>query len=259
VIADGDDDGIDTLGSTITVEDCILREWDNLLEDAKAISVFNGGTSLHRSLIVNSTVGVAAKWSSGAPTLVTIEHCTLSDNLTNVWANLKANAPGPFVDFRITNSVLWGVDAVQSDFGTTNFTVSYCNLSEVWPGAGNLNAAPLFLDAAAHDYRLQPYSPCIDSGDPASPLDPDGSPTDLGCFTFVPPAPLLGGEQRLSDGSFQFALIAYTNRNWAVESSTNLLNWELFRTVFVSASKTMVTDTNAGSIPQRYFKARLAP
>ena len=259
VIADGDDDGLDTLGSTITVDNCIIRDWDNLLEDAKGISVFNGATAVRRSLIVNSTVGIAAKWSGGAPTLVTIDHCTLTENPTNVWANRKDNAPGPFIDYRITNSILWGGDPVQSDFSPTNFTIGYCNLSEPWPGSGNLMSDPLFLDAALHDYHLRPYSPCIDSGNPASSLDDDGSRTDLGCFTFVPPPPVLGPEQVLPDGSFQFVLRAYTNRNWLVESSTNLASWEHFRTLFVSSPTALVADTNAGAFPQRYFKARLAP
>jgi hypothetical protein len=158
VIADGDDDGIDTLGSTITVESCLIRDWNSLLEDAKGISVFNGAVTVRHSLIVDSTVGIAAKWSGGLATLVTIDHCTLTDNLTNVWANLKGNAPGPFIDYRITNSVLWGGDPVQSDFGPTNFTIGYCNISEPWPGDGNINADPLFVNAASHDYHLQPLA-----------------------------------------------------------------------------------------------------
>jgi hypothetical protein len=258
VIADGDDDGIDTLGSTITVDACILRDWDNLLEDAKAVSVFNGATHLSRSLIVSSTVGIAAKWSSGEPTLVTIEHCTLTENLTNVWANRKDNAPGPFIDYRITNSVLWGGDPVQSDFSQTNFTIGYCDLSEAWPGTGNLMSDPLFVDPAAHDYHLRSYAPCIDAGNPAAPADSDGSPTDLGCFTFVPPAPLLGPAEKLPDGTIQFALSAYTNRNWVVECSTNLTSWEQFGTVFVTTPTTILKDSNAGNFPQRYFRAHLA-
>ncbi len=192
VIAEGDDDGIDTLGSTITVEDCIIRDWDNRLEDAKGISVFNGAAVVRRSIMVDSTVGIAAKWSAGDPTLVTLDHCTLTGNLTNACANRKDNAPGPFIDYRITNSVLWGGDPVHSDFGPTNFTIGYCTLSEVWPGAGNLQSDPLFVDAAAHDYHLRPYSPSIDAGNPASPADGDGSRTDQGRFTFEPPAPVAG-------------------------------------------------------------------
>jgi hypothetical protein len=230
-----------------------------VLEDAKGISVFNGATAVQCSLIVNSTVGIGAKWSSGATTLVTIDHCTFTDNLTNVWANRKDNAPGPYIDYRITNSVLWGSNPVRSDFGPTNFSIGYCNLSEPWPGTGNLMSDPLFVDAAAHDYHLQPYSPCIDSGVPAAPLDTDDSRTDLGCFTFAPPAPTLGSGAKLPEGGIQFTLYAYTNRSWTVDSSTNLATWEHFRTLFVTTPAEMVADTNSGIFPQRFFRAHLAP
>jgi hypothetical protein len=182
VFADGDDDGIDTLGATVSVWNCILRGWDSVVEDAKAISVFNGATHVTDSLIVDSTVGIAAKWSGGPPTLVTVNHSTITGNQTNVLAQLKSNAPGPFVDYRITNSILWGGDAVQSDFGETNFTIVYSDISEPWPGIGNIMADPLFLNAAAHDFQLQTNSPCVDTGDPGSTPDKDGTRTDMGAF-----------------------------------------------------------------------------
>jgi hypothetical protein len=258
VVAIGDDDGIDTLGSVVTVENCIIRDWASRVEDAKGISVFNGATYVRRCLIADCTVGITAKWSGGAPTLVTIHSTTLTDNLTNVWANLKANAPGPFVDFRITNSVLWGGDAVQSDFGQTNFTVGYCNLSEPWPGTANIMSQPLFVDPANHDYHLQNGSPCIDTGNPASPPDPDGSRIDLGCFTFELPALLLSAPQRLAGGRLEFRFSAYTNRNYEVQYSTNAINWGTLTTVSHLEDPEIIIDPSSDG-PMRLYRARLVP
>ena len=182
VFAGGDDDGIDTLDSVVNVDNTILRDWNSVVEDAKAVSVFSGATHLRRCLITDSTVGVSAKTGAGSSVTVTINSSTIVNNLTNVLAQFKANAPGPVVDYRITNSVLWGGDAVQSDFAATNFTIVYSDLSEVWPGTGNLNSDPLFVNAGARSFRLLPGSPCINSGDPASPTDPDGSRADMGFF-----------------------------------------------------------------------------
>jgi len=62
-------------------------------------------------------------------------------------------------------------------------------------GSGTISAAALFADTANDDYTLTAssgaISPCIDSGDPASPPDPDGSRRDMGAYPFnwigVPP------------------------------------------------------------------------
>ena len=267
VLARGDDDGIDTLGSIISVEDCIVRDWDNLLEDAKGISALNGAVNVRRSLIVNSTVGIAAKSGGSTPSTtsvrVSVVHCTMTGNLTNVLANRKSSAVGPNVHLSITNSILLGVNSVHSDFepassDSTNFTVRYCDLSEPYPGAGNIQAVPMFANAALHDYRLLPFSPAIDAGHPLSPGDADGSPADMGALVFCPPAPQLAAPQ-WPGGAFQFELSAYTNRNWKIESSTNGTTWNLLQTVFPLSTPMVVGDASATNHPHRFYRARLAP
>jgi len=48
--------------------------------------------------------------------------------------------------------------------------------------ANSINADPLFMDAANHNYRLAPNSPCIDAGDPSSTLDTNGTRSDIGAY-----------------------------------------------------------------------------
>jgi hypothetical protein len=268
VFARGDDDGIDTLGASITVENCIVRDWDNLLEDAKGISALNGAVHIRRSVIVNSTVGISAKSGgtvpSTTPVLVTMNYCTLAGNQTNVLANRKSNAVGPNVHYNITNCVLWGGDPVHSDFepgntNSTNFTIVYCDLSEPQVGTGNIQADPLFVNLAAADYHLLPFSPCIDAGDPASPNDPDGSRVDMGAYRFIPPPPIFSTPQQLPDGTFQFLLNAYTNRNYVIESADSATNWVFVKTVLQAVDPNVVTDSTATNATLRIYRARLAP
>ena len=81
---------------------------------------------------------------------------------------------------------------------TSIFNFEYSNIQNGWPGTGNIDADPLFTDPANGDYSLSwtnfpmadaTKSPCIDSGNPASPLDPDGTPADMGAFPFNQAAP----------------------------------------------------------------------
>jgi hypothetical protein len=263
VVARGDDDGIDTLGSTIMVDDCIIREWNNLLEDAKGISVLNGAVQVRRCLIVDSTVGIAAKSGgstpSTTPVLVTVNQTTLSGNATNLYANRKSTAVGPHVKFNVTNCIIWNGKPAYSDFepgssDSTNFTIRYCNLSEPYAGAGNLNADPLFANASARDFHLLPSSPCIDAGDPASPLDADGSRADIGYATFVPPRPVLGPAARSGDG-IEFTLDAYPGRNYVIEFTTNLVSgWSVLRNQWQTNATIAVQDSALDE--RRFYRAR---
>jgi hypothetical protein len=56
----------------------------------------------------------------------------------------------------------------------------------------NIDADPLFADPDNSDYHLTEDSPCIDAGDPNSPLDPDSTRADMGAYYYhhevsVPP------------------------------------------------------------------------
>lgn len=182
VLAGGDDDAVDTLDSNVTIENCILRDWPNPNEDAKGVSVFNGEVHLRRCLIADCFAGVSAK-SGGPLAVVRIDHCTISSLTQGVSAATKVNAAAGNINIYVTNSIVRSAEALHSDFTPDKFvSVTYCDLALAWPGTGNITADPLFVNAAVGDYHLQSASPCIDAGDPAFPMDADGSRTELGFF-----------------------------------------------------------------------------
>jgi hypothetical protein len=57
-------------------------------------------------------------------------------------------------------------------------TVTYSDIQGGYPGVGNIDADPLFVDAAGGDLRLSTGSPCIDAanGPWAPEFDLDGNP-----------------------------------------------------------------------------------
>jgi parallel beta-helix repeat protein len=71
----------------------------------------------------------------------------------------------------ITNTIL----SNEFDIGLDGFAeafVTYSAVSNGWPGEGNINADPLFVDPSKNDFHLQGASPCIDNGNNSTPNIP---------------------------------------------------------------------------------------
>jgi len=103
----------------------------------------------------------------------------------------------------------------------------------VVPGGDDISADPLFVEPAdtyyhPGDYHLLAGSPCIDSGDPLSPLDPDGTRADRGALYFVQNRIFVspGTYHGFSFSDFVFRLtgggLSYRIRHW--DSARNLLD-----------------------------------
>jgi len=75
-----------------------------------------------------------------------------------------------------------------------NPTVNYTCISGGYSGTGNIDVDPQFVNPTAGDgnaydglladWSLQETSPCIDTGDPSSPPDPDGTIADMGALYY---------------------------------------------------------------------------
>ncbi len=130
---------------------------------------------------------VAANTSSPVFVNCTIAYNTAGDNYGGVFA-LGGGAP------RFINSILWGnvsandVDVQHQQISSVNVDVLYSciqdddpNDASIFPGTGNIDNAPRFVDVGNGNLRLRPDSPCIDAAaTPALPpdladLDHDGN------------------------------------------------------------------------------------
>jgi hypothetical protein len=259
VIAGGDDDGIDTLGSDLTVEDCLVRGWKFPGDDSKGISVFGGECRVWRCLLVDNTIGLSGKGGNAENVRVRIDRSTIVGNAYGVAVTNKSGTT-PIIDYRITNSIILAPDAVFTQYDPADIHIDYSDISEVWPGTSNLVADPLFVNASAYDFHLQTNSPCIDTGDPASPADADGSWADMGAFPLAHPVnpPSLSNPLLLPNGKFQFTLSGPSNHVYHIQATSNFVMWTILATVTNQIGQMPWTDPDSPS-NQRFYRAELVP
>ncbi len=186
-----DDDGIDLLGPTITIEDFFVRDTRD-----KGISLYNGDTTIRRCLIVETNIApedptvsaVACKANDGGSATVHIDRSTIVATRMEgridfgIQSNNKYNVKSGRIYWNVFNSIIDATDPIQADapYLDGDFHIEYSDIfDEAWPGAGNLHADPLFVDRAGHKYRLSASSPCVNAADPAQ-TDPDGTRLDMG-------------------------------------------------------------------------------
>jgi len=99
----------------------------------------------------------------------TISNCTIVDNLAG---GVDGREP------TLTNSILYynglGLPQIVSD----SATVTYCDIQGSWPGTGNIDYDPWFVESEDGDYHLLTDSHCINAGDPNFQAEPNETDID---------------------------------------------------------------------------------
>jgi predicted outer membrane repeat protein len=170
--------------STPTITNCIIK---NNISDRNG-----GGLAFNTAepTIVNCTFsnntaavnGGAISFENSAPI---ITNCTFSNNsASGNGGAIACSSPKP--ETAVANSILWGdsPNEIACDSATISVTYSDIQGEPTWPGTGNINADPKFVDEENGDFHLTNDSSCIDAGDnsalalPATDIDGDDRKID---------------------------------------------------------------------------------
>jgi hypothetical protein len=195
--------GMYTEGSSPMVINCIFT--DNRVSNGGAMSNYHDANPT----LVNgvfwgnqATFGISNKGGAmmnydSSPTLV---NCTLAYNVAEEGYDpfgggiASVGSSNPMV----VNCILWGNTAARDPQFSGPATVTYSDVEGGWPGEGNIDADPLFADAASGDFHLLSGSPCIDAADNAA-VPADACDIDEDGDTEEPLPFDLDGDPRLVD------------------------------------------------------------
>ncbi len=149
-----------------------------------------------------------AKYSGGGVLVsddgtVVLINCTFSSNSSPVGCALVSYPSAPLSNAKLTNCILrdGGNEILKND--NSIISVTYSNVHGGYDGIGNINENPLFADPNNGDFHLKSKggrwdpnseswimdkvtSPCIDTGDPVSPIGmepfPNGGRINMGAY-----------------------------------------------------------------------------
>jgi hypothetical protein len=163
---DGCGAGILCNGTQPIIRNCIITN-NYAASDGGGVYIKNLYPVLHNCLIYNNNAnnggGLLSNFSQP-----TIANCTFSANLSRAglggaiasFANAAGNTP------ILYNCILSGDSPWEIIYSTVSPFVWNCDIQQnaVWVGGNNLNADPIFVDAAHGNFHLKVDSPCIGVG-----------------------------------------------------------------------------------------------
>ncbi len=162
-------------GSSPTVTNCTFT--GNTAPRGGGMFNFSGATVINCTFIGNTATGQGGGMLNQGVS-ATMINCTFSGNTADFGG-------GGMYNFQTTptviNCVLWNNSPDEIFNVNGGAFVSFSDVQGGYPGEGNIDADPLFVDPDNGDLRVLPGSPCIDAADnTAVPkgivVDLDGNP-----------------------------------------------------------------------------------
>jgi len=185
------------------VESCVFYDnWTTILGGGGMYSGESNPVVIHCLFIDNVAPFGGGMYNAAANPF--IGNCTFSNNRSNSWGGGMQNEAGS--DPTVTHCIIWdNIPDGITTFGAFDAAanVTYSDIQRGHVGEGNMNTDPLFANPNGDDYHLKSQagrwdpvsemwivddvtSPCIDAGDPNSPVAkepyPNGGIVNMGAY-----------------------------------------------------------------------------
>jgi hypothetical protein len=160
-------------------------------------SSYSGGGAyncrLNNCLVLSNTASTDGGGAYGEP----VANMSSLNNCTVVGNRAVSGSGGGTYAAALTNCIVYYNSAPSGSNNSLGGLICCCTTPKPSYGAGNITNAPLFVDLAQSNLRLQCNSPCINAGNNASftnTLDLDGNPrigggtVDIGAYECQSPA-----------------------------------------------------------------------
>ena len=150
---------------------CIVEQSEASEHGGGIYCAFGAHPTFVNCLIRGNTAPHGSAAYLANPSALTLINCTITGNK----AALGTLAGDPGTAATITNSILWHNEPPINT--TYAATIRFSNVEGGYPGEGNVDVDPMFMELADGALGLRSGSPCIDAG--ASSAVPAGATTDL--------------------------------------------------------------------------------
>lgn len=163
--------------SDVTLTNVIFENNSSSYSGGAICSEGGSTISVYYGLISNNNASYGGAIACGEKGNINLVNCTIVENS----ASEEGGAIYTYGGADLLNCILWD-NSIPAIDGSVS--AAYSDIQEGLAGEGNIDLDPLFVDESNGDYHLTEYSPCIDAGDPTSPLDPDGTIVDMGVYYY---------------------------------------------------------------------------
>jgi parallel beta-helix repeat protein len=163
--------GITCWTSNPVIINCVITDNKTYGDGAGIMCWGSNPVLINCTIARNQAHGIGGGVSSRYKSRPIITHCTIADNSAAQYGGAVGCERSYAV---IKGSILYGntagnpdqLSAIGFEGKPSDIIVTSSDVQLGWPGDGNIDADPCFIDRDNGDYRLSSSSPCIDAGGP---------------------------------------------------------------------------------------------